>query len=214
MQYQSLQEPTLLKHCHILASEVSTHAVAGTSFNLDHLMESCMFDLATDLMIGFNPDTLHDAQSSLYKDWALINDAAMIRSLTKSFPYWRYPLTQTSYQKRVDLARDSIDERVRGYVTRSHSYCMANPEKSPTSAMEYYFLTPKDPSCELSDEEVVHHALNLVWGIVNPFDASFLFHFSHSNSCRCCRLNQICHDHVSGDCVASPVGGSQVVGGA
>lgn len=165
MQFQNVQEPVLLKHCSLVSSELASIAKAGTTCNLELLLEKSMFDLATDLILGFNPDTLHtSATSQLYADWALVNDAAFLRQLTKDVPYWNFGPTKTRYHASVESARDRIDLTIRGYVERCHTACTQNPSKQPTSAMEYYFLTPKEEIIEMTDEQVVQVTLNLVWG--------------------------------------------------
>lgn len=176
MQYQPFQEPTLRKHCEILTSLVLVRAREGTCFNFDELLEKSMFDLATDLVAGFNPSTIQTGHKSLHEDWALINEALAFRNLTKAVPYWKNPLTKTRYHVQVDEARDRVDALMRTYVTQCHAACAADPTKKPTSAMEYYFLSPeKDAACELTDEQVIHHTLNLVWGAADSTKLVTLF---------------------------------------
>lgn len=134
-----------------------------------------MFDLATELVMGFNPDTIHSPGSSLKSDWALVNEWLVWRCMTEAFPYWNYRYLKTKGVVAFDAAMDRIRASMLAYVTRCHRSCVENPTKEPTSALEYYFLTEKESICELNDKECVDHGLNFIWGSIDSTRSTLVY---------------------------------------
>ncbi len=158
-------EPTLRLHCGILVQQIGEHAKAGTFFDLQKLLEYSMFDLGIHIVFGFNPDTISGGSGTFWEDWEVQNDFTMGAMVARHIPYWHW--IKTKWVRRWELSKERITALMLSYVQKCHEDCKRNPAKQPASILEYYFLSEKDAVCELSDAEIVIHALNFCWASID-----------------------------------------------
>jgi hypothetical protein len=122
MKMQHIQEPTLRRHCEALSAFFRHRVQSGEWFDVQEVVESSMFDLATDLVLGFNPDTLNKGSSMLHHDWKLVNESLGWRVVTAATPYWNYDLLKTKSVRAFDAAFARIKSTMFQYVTKCHRY--------------------------------------------------------------------------------------------
>lgn len=76
--YVQQVEPTLQKHCAILIDKIRQHAKAGTFFDLQVMLNYISMDLSTDIVFGFNPNTINEgAGNNFWTDWTIQNEFTM-----------------------------------------------------------------------------------------------------------------------------------------